>query len=235
MQDVVIDSEISSLEEKLGYRFKDKTFLIQALTHSSAKFGGNYVICNERLEFLGDSILGHIVAEYLFTNFPDKQEGELSMIKSLLVSSKTLAMLAKRLGFDKLIILGRGLKAKKVLPRSILCNTFESMIAAIYLDGGMDAVRTFILKNLETKIEDIRNNDYEKNYKSLLQDYAQRQLTILPTYRVTSEAGPDHHKTFQVVVELQDKSFGPASGMNKKEAEQGAARLALQTLGLISD
>lgn len=223
---------LQHFEEKLHYRFKNPGLAVQALTHSSAK--DRDFSCNERLEFLGDAILGHVVSEYLYHHFPGYEEGDLSTMKSIIVSAKTLADKAKMLDLEKVIILGRGLAEKKNLPRSILCNAFEAIIAALYLDGGFDVARDFILGNIRFKVDEILKDEHEKNYKSLLQDYAQRNLAIIPNYRVIKETGPDHKKTFQVEVELDGKQFGPAWGENKKEAEQRVAKLALETLGLLT-
>ncbi len=224
---------VRCLEEVVGYTFQNPEYALEALTHSSAK--DQNLACNERLEFLGDSILGQIISEYLFHRFPGNEEGDLSTMKSILVSSKTLASRAFDIGIDKMIILGRGLTEKKTLPRSILCNAFEAVIAALYLDGGMDLARSFVLKNIEPNVEEIVNDRHEKNYKSLLQDYAQRNLATIPNYRVVKETGPDHKKMFQVMVELDAREFGAAWGPNKKDAEQHAAQQALEDLGLLPE
>lgn len=220
------------LEARIHHRFKDGRLAVQALTHSSAK--EKDLPCNERLEFLGDAILGHVVSEHLFHHFPGYEEGDLSTMKSIIVSARTLAEKARELGLDQVVILGRGLAEKKALPRSILCNAFEALVAAIYLDAGMDAAREFILSTLRVKVDEILKDEHEKNYKSMLQDHAQRHLASIPAYRVTRESGPDHKKMFQVVVEVGGTSYGPAWGSSKKEAEQRAARLALQELGLLA-
>jgi ribonuclease-3 len=223
---------LAHLEAKLQYRFKNEKLAVQALTHSSAK--DKDFPCNERLEFLGDAILGHVISEHLFHHFPGYEEGDLSTMKSIIVSAKTLSEQARELELDRIIILGRGLTEKRQLPKSILCNAFEAVVAALYLDGGMDTVRTFILGNLKMKIDEILKDEHEKNYKSLLQDYAQRRVNAIPVYRVMKEVGPDHKKMFQVVVELSSTQYGPAWGANKKEAEQRAAKLALEQLGLLT-
>jgi ribonuclease-3 len=220
------------LEARLGYRFRDSSLAVQALTHSSAK--DKDLPCNERLEFLGDAILGHIISEYLFQQFPRSEEGDLSTMKSIIVSAKTLSDKARDLELEKVVILGRGLTEKRSLPRSILCNAFEALVAALYLDGGMEVARDFVLSSLRVKVDEILKDEHEKNYKSLLQDFAQRRMATIPAYRVTKEFGPDHKKMFQVVVELDGTEYGPALGTNKKEAEQRAAKLALQTLGLLA-
>ena len=227
------DAEIlDHLERRLGHRFANPALAVQALTHSSAK--DKDCPCNERLEFLGDAILGHVISEYLFHQFPHCEEGDLSTMKSIIVSAKTLSEKAHELELDRVVILGRGLSEKRALPRSILCNAFEALIAALYLDAGMDAARQFILSSLRVTVDEILKDEHEKNYKSLLQDYAQRRVNAIPVYRVMKEVGPDHKKMFQVVVELNGSQYGPAWGANKKEAEQRAAKLALEQLGLLT-
>ncbi len=221
---------IRHLQEKLSYIFQNPALAVQALTHSSAKEPD--LPCNERLEFLGDSIIGQIVSEFLFDRFPQCEEGDLSTMKSIIVSAKTLADIAEDLGLDQVIILGRGLTEKRSLPRSILCNAFEALVASLYLDGGIDGVRRFVLDHIRPKIDEILRDQHEKNYKSLLQNYAQKNLAMIPTYRVMKETGPDHKKLFQVVVNLDSKTFGPAWGSNKKDAEQLAAKQALEALGV---
>ena len=223
---------LAHVERVLGHSFSDASLALQALTHSSAK--EKDLPCNERLEFLGDAILGHVISEFLFAKFPEYEEGDLSTMKSVIVSAKTLSARADELELEKVIILGRGLREKKSLPRSILCNAYEALVAALYLDAGYERAREFILRTLAPKIDEILQDQHEKNYKSLLQDYAQRRLAVIPTYRVTKEAGPDHKKMFQVVVELDGRVHGPSWGANKKEAEQRAAKCALAALGLIS-
>lgn len=225
------DEILNRLERCVRHPFRDRRLALQALTHSSAR--ERDLPCNERLEFLGDAVLGQVISEYLFHHFPDLEEGDLSTMKSIIVSARTLAEKAHEIGLDRLLILGRGLTEKKSLPRSILCNAFEAVVAALYLDGGMEAARAFILEHLRLKVDEILKNEHEKNYKSLLQDHAQRHLSTVPLYRVTAETGPDHKKMFQVVVELDSREYGPAWGPSKKEAEQNAARLALQEIGLV--
>jgi ribonuclease-3 len=223
---------LAHLEAKIQHRFKDAKLAVQALTHSSAK--DKDFPCNERLEFLGDAILGHVISEHLYNHFPGYEEGDLSTMKSIIVSAKTLSEKAHELQLDRVIILGRGLTEKRQLPRSILCNAFEALVAALYLDGGMEAAKSFILGNLKVKVDEILKDEHEKNYKSLLQDYAQRRINAIPVYRVMKEVGPDHKKMFQVMVELDSAQYGPAWGANKKEAEQRAAKLALEQLGLLT-
>lgn len=223
--------DLDRLQEKIGYRFRNLSLAAQAVTHSSAK--DRERPCNERLEFFGDAILGQIVSEFLFHHFPEYEEGDLSTMKSIIVSAKTLSLRAKELGLDEMIVLGRGLNEKKALPKSILCNTFEALVAALYLDGGFEVAKEFVLRNVRDKIREILKDEHEKNYKSILQDYAQRKLAIIPQYDVLKEVGPDHKKMFQVAVQLNGKSYGPSWGANKKEAEQRVARVALEELKIL--
>ncbi|OHB75638.1 MAG: ribonuclease III [Planctomycetes bacterium RBG_16_59_8] len=222
------DDALDQLERKISYSFRNRALLLQALTHASSRDKEHP--CNERLEFLGDSILGQIVSEYLYETFPEDEEGELSTLKSVLVSSKILASFTKKLGIENLIILGKGIKEQKAIPSSILAGTFEAVAAALYLDGGIEPTRQLILSLTKEKLKEVVENRAELNHKSILQDYAQRTLARVPTYIVKREVGPDHRKMFQVVVEINGASFGPAWGRSKKEAEQRAARAALKTL-----
>ena len=157
--------DVEKIEEKIGYTFNDKSLIIQALTHSSAK--ENYLHCNERLEFLGDSILGHIVSEYLYSTYPNKREGELSLMKSILVSAKIFCNAMKGLELDGVIMVGRGLVDKKSLPSSLLSDAFESIVAAIYIDGGFDKAKDFTFKRLMQAFDEVKSNKYEKNYKAI--------------------------------------------------------------------
>jgi ribonuclease III len=224
---------LEELERSIGYNFRSQRLLVQALTHSSARDREH--ACNERLEFLGDAVLGLTISEYLFNHFPDFEEGDLSTIKSYVVSAQSLALKAKDIGLEPLIVLGKGLSARRPVPRSILCNIFEALIASIFLDGTLADAKAFILRNLEKTVEQVLKNEHEKNYKSMLQDHAQKQWTVIPVYQVTRELGPDHGKFFQVTAEVNGRVFGPAWGKSKKEAEQRAARAALIALGLLQE
>ncbi len=224
---------LEELERAIGYNFRSRRLLVQALTHSSARDREH--ACNERLEFLGDAVLGLIISEFLYHHFPDYEEGELSTIKSYVVSAQSLSAKARELGLEPLIVLGKGLNARRPVPKSILCNVFEALVAALYLDGTLADAKAFILRNLEQTVEQVLKNEHEKNYKSMLQDYAQKQWTVIPAYHVTRELGPDHGKFFQVTAEIRGTVYGPAWGKSKKEAEQRAARAALVTLGLVKE
>lgn len=231
---VPIRHEFVDLETRIGYRFRDRGLLEHALTHRSKAHedpsGG--VIDNESLEFLGDAVLGMVVAEALFREFPDFSEGQKSKIKSALVSTTALAELAVRLGLGGHMILGRGEeKTGGRAKQALLADTCEALIAAVYLDGGLDAARQFILRETATGIEEARKPDYfGRDYKSLLQEQLQGLGRPLPIYRVAGELGPDHRKLFRVEVVVGPDVVAEGSGRTKKEAEQEAAKSALATL-----
>jgi ribonuclease-3 len=227
------DEKIAELENRIHYTFRDKSLLRTALTHSSAKTEGGE--CNERMEFLGDAVVGLTVSEYLYTRFPDVAEGTMSMMKSVLVSAKTLTVAAEELRLEGFILVGKGLARRKALPSSILCNALEALVAAMYLDGGGARVREMVLFLIRPALEEIIRDEHEKNYKSLLQDHAQKSTGGVPEYRVLRETGPDHKKQFEVEVVVDGTAYGPARGASKKEAEQEAARAALKKLGLIAE
>lgn len=223
---------VRNIERRIHYRFRDPGLAVLAMTHSSAKEEeeGN---CNERMEFLGDAILGQIVCEHLFRRFPSKQEGELSVIKSILVSSRMLAKASRKLGLESAVITGKGIPGNR-LPTSILANAFEALTAAIYLDSGLQEARRFVLRHLvDPNLDEVADRPQERNFKSLLQDYAQKAGIGLPEYRVKKAVGPDHRKRFLVSVSVDGKTYGPTWGYSKKEAEQRAALDALVTLGVL--
>ncbi|MHC5540986.1 ribonuclease III [Singulisphaera rosea] len=212
-------------QEVLHYRFRDPTYLQEALTHAS---GANHrLVSNERLEFLGDAILGAIVCEVLFRKFPEYLEGDLTRIKSVVVSRRTCAKISQRLGLDAFLVLGKGMGGQDETPSSALADVFESLIGAIYLDGGMEAAQQFILRHIEAEIEATVGGQGGINYKSNLQQVAQRQFGETPTYLLLDEKGPDHSKCFKISAQIGRQSYAPAWGRNKKDAEQRAAMNAL--------
>lgn len=221
-------SRLLQCEEYLGYRFSSLELLDQALTHSSTKTPDRP--SNERLEFLGDSVLGLVITHYLYEIFPDQPEGQLTKVKSVVVSTKTLARRGRDLKLQRFLCVGKGVSSGRILPDSLLADLFEAVVAAIYLDGGFEDVRSFVLRNLESEIARVVHNRHAKNYKSLLQHFAQKSLAETPTYLVVQEAGPDHHKRFKVMARVAGREFGPGQGHNKKDAEQRAARKALMDL-----
>lgn len=225
------EEKLHTLQRTLQYAFRDPAYLLLALVHSSAKEEG--LRCNERMEFLGDAVLGMIVSDHLYRTHPEFEEGELSSIKSVVVSCPSLAARAREIGLGNFILLGKGITQRKVIPESVLCNTFEALVAAIYLDGGLEPVRAFVLRMLAPAVAEVLANKHERNYKSMLQHYTQKRLSKVPVYRVVKETGPDHEKSFVVVVAVNGEEYGPGAGRTKKDAEQHAAKLALQSLGLL--
>src|SRR3954463_14501762 len=215
-------------EEVLGYRFKDPMYLREALTHAS---GANHrLVSNERLEFLGDSILGAIVCELLFRKYPEYLEGDLTRIKSVVVSRQICAKISRKLGFDEFLVLGKGMGSQDETPPSVLADVFESLIGAIYLDGGMEAAKRFIVHHIEAEIDLAVGGHGGVNYKSNLQQVSQRQFGETPTYMLLDEKGPDHSKCFKISAQIGRQRYAPAWGRNKKDAEQRAAMNALSQL-----
>jgi ribonuclease-3 len=215
-------------QDVLHYRFREPNLLREALTHAS---GANHrLVSNERLEFLGDAILGAIVCELLFVGFPDYLEGELTRIKSVVVSRRTCAKISQSLGLDEFLVMGKGMGAQDETPSSVFADVFESLIGAIYLDGGMDAAKRFIVRHIEAEIESTVDGGGGVNYKSNLQHVSQRQFGETPTYLLLDEKGPDHSKCFKMSAQIGRHRYAPAWGRNKKDAEQRAAMNALSEL-----
>ncbi len=222
------DSLLEKLQRRIGYEFKDKAMLLSALTHASG--AEHRLASNERLEFLGDAILGAVVCEILFRQFPDDLEGELTRLKSIVVSRQTCAKLSEALGMQEFLILGKGMTTHPSIPPPLLADVFESLVAAIYLDGGDQAAQRFISELMGPEIELAAEGEIGNNYKSLLQQLAQREHGTTPTYQLLDEKGPDHSKCFKVTAQIGGQRYQPAWGCNKKEAEQRAARNALSQL-----
>ncbi len=232
---VPLPQEFDALEARAGYRFRDRGLLEHALTHRSKAHedpsGG--VTDNESLEFLGDAVLGLVVSEALFRAFPTYSEGQKSKIKANLVSTAYLAEIADHLGLGDHMILGRGEeKTGGRRKQALLADTCEALIAAIYLDGGLEPVRSFLMRELASGIEDARQPLYfGRDHKSRLQERLQSLGRPLPSYRVSGEVGPDHRKWFHVEVVVGAEVIAQGMGRTKKEAEQEGARLAIATLG----
>ena len=222
---------IKDLEDAIGYRFKNISLLQNALTHSSYanERWHNSLKSNERLEFLGDSILGMVVAEYLYGNFPDRPEGELTRMRADMVCEKSLAAVAARINLGQHLMLGNGEEQSGGRSRdSILADAVESVIAASFLDGGMDAAKQFIQKFIltEVPVKKLHNADY----KTALQELVQQKKNQTLSYVLVGESGPDHDKRFEVEVSLNGRVIGVGSGSSKKRAEQMAAQVALENL-----
>nr|WP_048571164.1 ribonuclease III [Clostridium cylindrosporum] len=228
-------SEINEFQNIIGVKFQNIDFLDKALTHSSFanQFGLKYDEHNERLEFLGDSILSMVVSEYLYKKYKNKQEGKLTRIRAAVVCEPSLADISRSLKVNKYIRIGKGEELSGGREKdSLLADACEAIIAAIYLDRGIEEARKFILKNLEPKVESIGENYNYRDFKSRLQEYVQKSLLVPIRYSVVKEYGPPHDKTFEVEVFLEEKSSGRGVGKSKKEAEQGAAKDALGNMGV---
>ena len=222
---------IKDLEAAIGYQFKNITLLQNALTHSSYanERWHNSLMSNERLEFLGDSILGMVVAQYLYSHFPDRPEGELTRMRADMVCETSLAAVAAKLELGKHLLLGHGEERFGGRERaSILADAVESVIAASFLDGGMAAaegiIRRFILTDIPAK------RMHNQDYKTMLQELVQQKKDQVLSYSLIGESGPDHDKNFQVQVSLNGKTVGQGTGSSKKRAEQAAARDAIAAL-----
>ena len=218
------------LEEKLGYRFRDRGLLEHAMTHSSYanEHRGSGLTSNERLEFLGDSVLGMVVADYLFTAHPDMPEGELTRTRAALVCEGSLHEAARSLDLGQYLRLGKGEDAGGGRKRpSILADATEAMLAAIYLDGGMEAVRPIIRTLILDKEQEKAAG---RDYKTALQELVQRKPGASVSYRLVRESGPDHCRSFEMEASVGQRVIGKGSGRTKKEAEQMAAKAALEKL-----
>jgi ribonuclease III len=224
---------IPVIEEKIGYSFKDKSLLILAFVHCSYVNEHKEVpFHNERLEFLGDSVLGVLIAEHLYLSLPTRPEGELSILRSRLVEAISCVTYVQKLNLSPYLLLGKGERMNDGRGReSILADLFEAVIGAIYLDGGLEAAKKFIFIHFSSEIDAIVQTPLQ-NWKALLQDYSQKKYQKHPLYKVTSETGPDHSKHFKIIVYLNDVEFGLGEGNSKKEAQQAAAADAISRLQL---
>jgi ribonuclease-3 len=226
--------EFESLQHAIGYRFRDRGMLEHAMTHTSRAHedvsGG--VVDNESMEFLGDAILGFVIADVLFREFPGFDEGEKSKTKAALVSTATLARQAEQLNLGEHLLLGRGEeKTGGRQKQALLADSYEALIAAIYLDGGIEHVRAFIVREFGALLDEVRHNGVGgQDYKSALQEFVQSRDLPLPEYRLVGSVGPDHRKRFQIEVLVNGERLAEASGPSKKESEQEAARAALEKL-----
>ena len=222
---------IKDLEIAIGYRFENITLLQNALAHSSYanEHWHNSLKSNERLEFLGDSILGMVVAEHLYRNFPDRLEGDLTRMRADMVCENSLARIAERLQLGSYLLLGNGEEQNGGRKRSsILADAVESVIAACFLDGGMAAAEQFIQKFVLCSVP--ANAPQNRDYKTALQELVQQKKNQVLSYRLVGESGPDHDKQFTVEVTLNEKVVGTGIGSSKKRAEQDAARTAMENL-----
>lgn len=220
---------IEQSQEIIGYKFKDTSLLKQALSHSSAV--DQREESNERLEFLGDAVLGFVICHETFMRFPDFEEGDMTKVKSAVVSRRVCAEIADALELHRILQVGKGMEGN-TLPSSVTGAAFEAIIGAIYIDDGFDTARDFVLKTVGARIDDAASSTHQDNYKSVLQQVGQKMSGTTPMYAVLDEKGPDHAKCFEVAVELDGKRHPAKWGASKKQAEQLAALAALIALDI---
>lgn len=228
-------NQLKEFEKIIGIHFDNIELLDYALTHSSYanQFNMSYNHHNERLEFLGDSILSLVVSEYLYKKYKNKHEGKLTRIRASVVCETSLAEVARRIKINEYIRIGKGEELTGGRDKdSLLADACEAVIASIYLDKGYEEVKKFVLNNLKDKIESTIKGINFNDYKSKLQEYVQRIMTSTIKYNVSNEWGPDHDKTFEVNLYLDNNCYGTGIGKSKKEAEQNAAKEALKALGV---
>lgn len=223
---------IHELEKNIGYKFNNINRLSAAVTHSSfANESKAKIKSNERLEFLGDAVLSIIVSDYIFANCPKHPEGELSKLRAALVCEKSLCRFSKVLDVGNFLLLSHGeINTKGNERPSILADAFEAIIAAIYLDGGLEEARKFVLRFVVPEINSQKPKAF-KDYKTILQEIIQKNKEEIISYSLVKESGPDHDKHFEVVVKINSNVVGKGGGRSKKEAEQQAARQALELMG----
>ncbi len=224
------------IEAKLGHSFKNRELLVLAFVHRSFINEHKEVNDhNERLEFLGDSILGMLIADYLYRRFPDTPEGQLSYLRSRLVEASSCMEYVQKLDIESYLLMGKGERVNYGRGRtSILSDLFEAIIGAIYLDGGIEATSKFLFEHFSDSIEGILKQPV-RNWKALLQDWCQKNFQRPPDYQVISESGPDHNKTFRIIVSINDRELGRGEGTSKKEAQQSAAQDALTRLKILTN
>lgn len=219
--------------KQLSIRFGDLSLLDLALHHRSfSNENTQYAHCNnERLEFLGDSVLGMATAAFLYRDMEEKPEGDLARIKSVVVSEQTLAPIALAMGIDKMLVLGRGEELSGGRSKSaILADAVEAVIGAYYLDSGYEAAERFVLSFIASEVRKVQADKGQKDYKTLLQELYQKQCKQCPRYELVKTSGPDHERVFWVTVHLGEMCYGPMEGKNKKAAEQNAAKVAYEAL-----
>lgn len=230
--------ELSLLEQQIQIEFTDKLYLQKSMTHKSYanENRNDHIKDNERLEFLGDAVLDLVISEYIFRQHPEYPEGELAKMRAVVVSAPTLAKVSKNLNLGQYLRLGKGEELTGGRERdSILADTFEALVGAIYLDGGLNAARNFILDNLISEVALVERGEHLQDYKTLLQEEIQKRSNTRPLYRVIDEVGPDHNKQFTVQVEYKNRVIGVGTGQSKKEAQQRAAKDAIARIDEVQD
>lgn len=220
--------ELQLFAHNAKIKFKNIELLNLAFVHRSLKNEcGDQFYNNERLEFLGDSILGFVVSEYLYTKFSEQNEGYIAKVKSYVVSEEVLSKCAKSIGVEKVLILSKGEELSGGREKkALLADAMEALFGALYLDSGLDAAKKFILSFMKDEIEMVKEERHNRDYKTLLQEYLQKIKHQFPRYKVVKNEGPDHDKTFFVVVSVLGKTYGPQSGKSIKEAQQNVAKIA---------
>jgi ribonuclease-3 len=229
--------DLIQFEQQLGLEFRDKALLRTSFIHSSYvnEVEDEGISDNERLEFLGDSVLGYAVSESLYSRFPDLSEGELTSVRASLVRRETLARYARQLQLGDFLLLGHGEDESGGRKRAAtLCATFEALVGALYLDQGIEAVRRLVLPLIEDDLARLQRHTLGKDPKSRLQEWSQSERGIAPKYKLASSTGPDHAKVFTMQVSIGNRVYGVGRGGSKQEATQAAAAMALYRLGLAS-
>ncbi|NGX50848.1 MAG: Ribonuclease 3 [Chlamydiae bacterium] len=229
-----VQKALPIVEAQIGYAFKEKSLLSLALIHRSFANENREIVKsnNERLEFLGDAILGLVVSDFLYSHLPDQPEGELSYLRSRLVEAPACALYLRKIDLERFLMVGKGESMNEGKGReTLIADLFEAIIGAIYLDGGVEAVRSFFFGHFEQEVLEIIEKPH-RNWKAELQDYCQKKYQKPPDYAVLGEEGPDHLKTFFIEARLDEKVLGKGQGTSKKEAEQQAAEDAINNLGL---
>jgi ribonuclease-3 len=226
------EKQLQELESKISVTFLNKSLLNQCLTHSSYAYESKEKIYdNERLEFLGDAVIKLVISEYLYNKYPTHNEGDLTKVRAVAISDDVLSGVSKKLKLGEYMLLGTNERRTGGVDRkSNLANAFEALTGGIYLDAGLGKARDTLLNALIPEIEKISNTDYMKDYKSALQEYVQKKKWGLPLYNVVKEVGPRHRKIFHIEVIIGGEKYGMGRGANKKEAEQSAAKVALNRL-----
>lgn len=223
--------ELTAFQKAAGIRFRSLELLNLSFIHRSAANEKKLKINNERLEFLGDAILGAVTASLLFENLEDRPEGDLAKIKSVVVSEEILSGVARELQIDKLLVLGKGEELSNGRnKKTILADALEALIGAYYLDAGYKHAFDFVQRFVDHEISRVLQDQHRKDYKTLLQELCQQLFKQYPTYKVLKRTGPEHARLFWMEVSIQDKAYGPGTGKNKKEAEQEAAKIAYEAL-----
>jgi ribonuclease-3 len=223
--------DVQQVENLLGYHFRRPELLAESLTHSSQ--AQDRLASNERMEFLGDAVLSLVICQTMFERFPEYEEGGLTKLKSAIVSRKSCSQVASSLNLIEHIRVGKGTDSGRALTGSIAAGVLEAIIAAIYIDSGLEEARTFILTAFEDVITQIAACEHQDNFKSMLQQHCQRHLNSTPNYELLDEKGPDHNKCFEVAAVIKHRRYPGAWAVTKKDAEQRAARNALVELGLL--